>query len=162
MSAIKDPVLARRVDRPRSRRSRGWSSRRRLPYLLILPAVCFELLIHIVPLFAGVGISFLGLSQFFIRNWSAAPVTGTKNYGIALDFGSPIGHGLLHSFLITAAFTALVIGFAWVMGLSAALLVNAEFRGRRWFRTLFLVPYALPVYVAVIRGASCSTATTGR
>src|SRR4051794_25582439 len=150
MSVIKDSTVARRLDRPRRRRSRGWSSRHRLPYLLILPAVCFELLIHIVPLFAGVGISFLGLSQFFIRNWSAAPVTGTKNYGIALDFGSPIGSGLLHSFAITAAFTALVIAFSWVMGLSAALLVNREFRGRNWFRTLFLVPYALPVYVAVI------------
>src|SRR3954452_22085828 len=150
MSVIKDSAVARRLDRPRRRRSGGWSSRRRLPYLLILPAVCFELLIHIVPLFAGVGISFLGLSQFFIRNWSAAPVTGLKNYSIALDFGSPIGSGLLHSFLITAAFTALVIAMAWVMGLSAALLVNTEFRGQRWFRTLFLVPYALPVYVAVI------------
>jgi multiple sugar transport system permease protein len=30
------------------------------------------------------------------------------------------------------------------------MLVNSEFRGRRWFRALFLIPYALPVYVAVI------------
>ena len=36
------------------------------------------------------------------------------------------------------------------MGLAGALLVNSEFRGRSWFRTLFLIPYALPVYVAVI------------
>jgi multiple sugar transport system permease protein len=150
MSVIKDSAVTRRLDRPRGRRSRVWSSRRRLPYMLILPALCFELLIHIVPLFAGVGISFLGLSQFFIRNWSAAPVTGLANYRLALDFSSPIGSGLLHSFAITAGFTALVIAFAWVMGLSAALLVNTEFRGQRWFRTLFLVPYALPVYVAVI------------
>jgi multiple sugar transport system permease protein len=124
--------------------------RRRLPYLLILPAVLFELLIHVGPLLAGIGISFLGLSQFFIRNWTAAPVVGLDNYKVALDFSSPIGHGLLHSFLITLGFTALVIGISWAMGLAAALLVNSEFRGQRWFRTLFLVPYALPVYVAVI------------
>ena len=36
------------------------------------------------------------------------------------------------------------------MGLAAAQLVSTEFRGQRWFRTLFLVPYAMPVYVAVI------------
>jgi multiple sugar transport system permease protein len=30
----------------------------KLPYLLVLPALCFELLVHIVPLVAGVGISF--------------------------------------------------------------------------------------------------------
>jgi multiple sugar transport system permease protein len=127
-----------------------WMSDRRLPYLLVLPAVIFELMIHVLPLLAGVGISFLGLNQFFIRNWTAAPFEGLNNYSIALDLNSPIGDGLLHSFAITAGFTALVISFALVMGIAAALLVNSEFRGRNWFRTLFLVPYALPVYVAVI------------
>jgi multiple sugar transport system permease protein len=85
-----------------------------------------------------------------VRNWSAAPFTGLRNYRIALDFGGPIGSGLLHSFAITAAYTLIVIGLAYVMGLAGALLVNSEFRGRSWFRTLFLIPYALPVYVAVI------------
>jgi multiple sugar transport system permease protein len=150
MTAIKDDTTVRSARGPGAPRSRRWLSKRRLPYVLILPAVCFELLVHIIPLFAGVGLSFLGLTQFFIRNWTAAPVVGTKNYSIALDFSSPIGNGLLHSFLITTAFTVLVIGAAWSMGLGAALLVNAEFRGRNWFRTLFLVPYALPVYVGVI------------
>src|SRR3954449_8030988 len=150
MSVAEKNAVAPALEGVRRRRSSRWMGRRRLPYLLILPAVLFELLIHVIPLLAGIGISFLGLSQFFIRNWTAAPVVGLKNYSIALDFGSPIGSGLLHSFLITAAFTALVIGLAWSMGLWAALLVNREFRGRNWFRTLFLIPYALPVYVAVI------------
>jgi multiple sugar transport system permease protein len=151
MTAVpEDTVTARRVGGPRGRSTRRWMGTKQLPYWLILPALLFELLIHIIPLLAGIGISFLGLSQFFIRNWTAAPVTGFKNYSLSLNFGEPIGHGLLHSFAITAGFTALVIGFAWSMGLFAALLVNSEFRGRNWFRTLFLVPYALPVYVAVI------------
>ena len=55
MTAIPE---ARVSDRVRRRRRRGrWLGRRRLPYLLILPAVCFELLIHIIPLLAGIGIS---------------------------------------------------------------------------------------------------------
>jgi multiple sugar transport system permease protein len=150
MTVIREETATGEIRRPRSRRSTRWLGRRRLPYLLILPALCFELLIHILPLLTGIGISFLGLSQFFVRNWTAAPVVGLHNYGIALNFGAPIGHGLLHSFAITAAFTVLVIGLAWCMGLFGALLVNSEFRGRNWFRTLFLIPYALPVYVAVI------------
>src|SRR5262245_20265196 len=142
---------ARVSDRVRRRRRRGrWLSRGRLPYLLIAPAVFFELLVHILPLLAGIGMSFIGLSQFFVRSWSAAPFTGFRNYKIALDFGGPIGSGLLHSFAITAAYTLIVIGLSYLMGLAGALLVNSEFRGRSWFRTLFLIPYALPVYVAVI------------
>jgi multiple sugar transport system permease protein len=150
MTVIQEPTASGQVQPRRSRRSTRWMGRRRLPYLLILPALCFELLIHIIPLLTGIGISFLGLSQFYVRNWTAAPVVGFHNYAISLDFGGPIGHGLLHSFLITAAYTVIVIGVAWCMGLAGALLVNSEFRGRNWFRTLFLVPYALPVYVAVI------------
>jgi multiple sugar transport system permease protein len=148
MTAIREQTATK--PRRRSRRSRRWLGRRRLPYLLILPALCFELLVHIIPLLTGIYISFLGLSQFFVRNWTAAPWVGLHNYSIATSFSGPIGHGLLHSFAITAGYTVLVIGLAWCMGLGGALLVNGEFRGRNWFRTLFLVPYALPVYVAVI------------
>src|SRR6478736_2451099 len=148
MTAVHESV-ARPEPRARRRQSR-LLSRRRLPYLLIVPALIFELLIHLIPLFAGVGISFLGLTQFYIRNWSSAPVVGLGNYQKALDFGGPIGDGLLHSFGITAAFTVIVVGLSYAMGLAAAQLVSTEFRGQRWFRTLFLIPYAMPVYVAVI------------
>jgi multiple sugar transport system permease protein len=134
----------------RARRRQPWLSKRRLPYLLIAPAILFELLIHVIPLLTGVGISFLRLNQFFIRNWTAAPFEGLHNYDVALRFGGPIGKELVHSFLITLAFTVLVVGISWGVGMCAALLVNSEFRGQRWFRTLFLVPYALPVYVGVI------------
>jgi multiple sugar transport system permease protein len=123
---------------------------RSLPYLLLVPALIFELLIHIIPLAAGVSVSFFELNQFYIRNWLNAPFVGLQNFRIALNFDELIGGALLHSLLITSAFTVLVVGLSWVFGLAAALLVNSEFRGRGWFRALFLIPYALPVYVAVI------------
>jgi multiple sugar transport system permease protein len=150
MTVVHEKAAPTRRQLSGARFARRWTRGRRLPYLLILPAVCFELLVHILPLLAGVGISFLGLNQFFIRNWTEAPWRGLHNYDIALSFGGPIGRGLLHSFLITGAYTLLVISVSLVMGIAGALLVNSEFRGRSWFRTLFLVPYALPVYVAVI------------
>jgi multiple sugar transport system permease protein len=112
--------------------------------------LCFELLIHIVPLLAGVGISFLKLTQFYIRDWTQAPWAGLNNYKLALQLRSPIGRDILHSFEVTVAFTVLVVVFAWALGMLGALIVNSEFRGHRWFRTLFLIPYAMPVYVAVI------------
>ena len=136
--------------RSRRRGSARWQRRNRLPYLLLLPAVAAELLIHLLPLVAGVAVSFFQLTQFYIRDWSAAPWAGTRNYDVALSFDGPIGKGLLHSFEITVVYTALVVALCWGLGMGAALLVNAEFRGQRWFRTLFLVPFAMPVYVGVI------------
>jgi multiple sugar transport system permease protein len=123
---------------------------RGLPYLLLVPALIFELLIHILPMAVGMAVSFFQLNQFYIRNWLNAPFVGLQNFRIALNFDELIGGALLHSLLITSAFTVLVVGLSWVFGLAAALLVNSEFRGRGWFRALFLIPYALPVYVAII------------
>ncbi|MFC4585270.1 carbohydrate ABC transporter permease [Sphaerisporangium corydalis] len=121
-----------------------------VPYLLIIPAIALELLIHVIPMLVGVGMSFLRLTQFFIRNWSAAPFVGLSNYQVAVDFDSAVGSSLLHSFTITVAFTALSVGLSWLFGTVGAVLMQGAFRGRGFLRTFFLVPYALPVYAGVI------------
>ncbi|MFD3969870.1 carbohydrate ABC transporter permease [Streptomyces cyaneofuscatus] len=124
-----------------------------LPYLLLLPAVLLELLIHIIPMVIGIVMSFRQLTQFFINNWGAAPWTGLDNYRIAVDFDAPIGEALLHSFFVTCVFTFFSVGFAWLLGTAAAILLQESFRGRGILRAIFLVPYALPVYAAVITWA---------
>ncbi|MFH9764906.1 carbohydrate ABC transporter permease [Streptomyces microflavus] len=124
-----------------------------LPYLLLLPAVLLELLIHIVPMIIGIVMSFRQLTQFFINNWGAAPWTGLDNYRIAVDFDAPIGEALLHSFFVTCVFTFFSVGFAWLLGTAAAILLQESFRGRGVLRAIFLVPYALPVYAVVITWA---------
>jgi multiple sugar transport system permease protein len=154
VARVSDPRHAAEPSgRLRKRRAGKWTGRRRLPYLLIIPAVCAELFIHIIPLIFGVGISLLQLTQFYIRDWTQAPWAGTHNFDVALSFSEPIGAGLLHSFEITVIFTVLVVALCWGLGMAGALLVNGEFRGQRWFRTLFLIPFAMPVYVAVIAWA---------
>ena len=130
---------------PRQRRRRE-----RLPYLLLIPAILLELLIHIVPMLAGVGISFLGLTEFYLSNWRAAPFAGTGNYAIALNLNQATGQALLHSFTVTVAYTVLVLAFAWTFGMVAAVLTQRAFRGRGLVRTVFLIPFALPVFASVI------------
>ena len=129
----------RRVVRPRA-----------LPYLLLAPAIVFELLVHVVPMLTGIYISFLELNQFFLRNWLAAPFHGVDNYRYAVDFHGSIGVSLLKSFGVTIAFTVCVVAISWFLGMFAATMLQRSFRGRAALRTLFLVPYALPVYAAVI------------
>jgi len=131
---------------PRKRRRSGWW----LPYVLLIPAVLLELLIHIVPMLTGIWMSFLQLTKFFISNWSAAPFTGLKNYRVAVDFNGAVGRGLLNSFYVTCRYTVLVVGISWLLGMAAAVVLQRSFRGRAAIRTLFLVPYALPAYTGII------------
>jgi len=121
-----------------------------VPYLLVLPALLLELLIHLVPMVVGIVMSFKELTQFYIRNWSQAPWKGLGNYRVAVDFHGAIGEALLRSFGITCAFTVLAVGLSWLFGTAAAILMQDAFRGRGFLRALFMTPYALPVYASVI------------
>ncbi|WP_328393308.1 sugar ABC transporter permease [Streptomyces sp. NBC_00390] len=138
----------RRVPRIPDRIRRGG-----LPYLLLLPAVVLELLVHLIPMAIGILMSFRRLTQFYIRNWSAAPWAGPDNYKFAVDVDAPIGRALLDSFFVTCVFTVLAVGLSWLFGVSAAIVMQENFRGRGFLRAVFLTPYALPVYAAVITWA---------
>jgi multiple sugar transport system permease protein len=120
------------------------------PYLLLLPALVLELAVHVIPIAVGIWMSLKGLTLFFIRNWSLAPYVGLHNYRTALNFSNPTGDQLLHSLWVTTAYTVLSVGFAWLLGTVAAVLLQKPFRGRGLLRTIFLAPYALPAYAAVI------------
>lgn len=121
-----------------------------LPYLLLAPAIGFELVIHVVPMLTGIWMSSLQLTKFFIADWAAAPRIGLGNYRLVLDVDSAAGAGLLRAFLVTCAFTTIVLAFSWSFGMIAALALRKRFPGRGVLRTLFLIPYALPVYAGVI------------
>ncbi|MFJ6852574.1 carbohydrate ABC transporter permease [Streptomyces sp. NPDC091271] len=137
---------------PRRRRS-GRLRKIGLPYLLLLPALLLELLVHLVPMIFGIVVSFRQLTQFYIRDWATAPWTGFDNYAVSVDFDAPVGEALVQSFLTTCLFTVLSVGLCWFLGTAAAVFMQETFRGRGFLRTLFLVPYALPVYAAVITWA---------
>lgn len=132
-----------------------------VPYLMLFPALILELLIHLVPMVVGIVISFKGLTQFFIRDWGSAPWSGLDNYRMAVKFNQPVGEALLHSFWVTVMFTVLSVGFSWLIGTAAAILMQDAFRGRAIMRAIFLVPYALPVYAAVITWAFMFQQDTG-
>jgi multiple sugar transport system permease protein len=154
MSASKATVQVERPERVVSqtgkRPPRLHLSRRLIPYLFIAPAVIFELFIHIIPMLVGIFVSLIGLTLFYVHYWIQAPFIGLQNYKVALNFSGAAGSALLHSFLITVGYTVLVVAGSWLLGMAAALLLNGDFRGRGIFRTLFLVPYALPAYIEVI------------
>lgn len=129
-------------------RTRWWDREGVIPYLLIAPAIFFELLVHFIPMVVGVIMSLYGLTLFTLHHWSSAPYVGLSNFKLAVS--GPIGAALLQSFEVTLPFTVLVVGLSWAIGMLAATGLNVEFRGRALLRSALLVPYALPVYVAII------------
>jgi multiple sugar transport system permease protein len=136
--------------RAKQRPGRKPGHNRRLPYLLLAPAVLLELLIHIIPMLVGIWMSFVKLTKFFIANWSAAPWAGLDNYRVAVDLNGAVGQGLLRSFGVTVAFSVAAVALSWGLGMAAAVALQPEFRGRSLVRTLFLVPYALPAYAGIL------------
>lgn len=78
------------------------------------------------------------------------PGPAFDNYSVSVHFDEPVGEALLHSFFVTIGFTLLSVGLCWLIGTAAAIYMQDTFRGRGILRALFLVPYALPVYAAVI------------
>ncbi|NED54856.1 sugar ABC transporter permease, partial [Micromonospora aurantiaca] len=52
-------------------------------------------------------------------------------------------------------------GLSWLLGTAAAILMQERFRGRGPLRAIFLVPYALPVYTAVMTWAFMFQRDTG-
>ncbi|MDF3302054.1 carbohydrate ABC transporter permease [Streptomyces tropicalis] len=144
------PAGAHTPGAARGPRRPGRIRRGALPYLLLLPALVLELLVHLVPMAIGVVMSFKQLTQLYIRDWGTAPWSGLGNYRMSVDFDAPVGQALLHSFLVTVVFTLLSVALCWLIGTAAAICMQDSFRGRGLLRALFLVPYALPVYAAVI------------
>jgi len=132
-----------------------------MPYLLIAPTILLELLVHFVPMVAGVVMSFYKLTLFTLHHWSTAPFGGLSNFRLAVDVNGPIGSALLHSFEITVPFTIVVVALSWAIGMTAAVGLTAEFRGRSWLRSVLLIPYALPVYVGVITWSFMLQRSTG-
>jgi multiple sugar transport system permease protein len=154
MSVATEKAPAATEPEPRVKKKRGPDHRpglsRKLPYLLLAPAVLLELLIHIIPMLVGIWMSFVKLTKFFIANWSAAPWAGFDNYRVALDFDNAVGEGLLKSFGVTVVFSLITLALAWCLGMAAAVALQPPFKGRALVRTLFLVPYALPAYAGIL------------
>jgi multiple sugar transport system permease protein len=142
-----EPSGPPRPEPDKPKRGRGW---RWTPYLFLLPALALELFVHFGPMVAGVVMSSLKLTQYQLARWWEAPWAGLANYRVILDLDQPVGASLFGSFLVTAAFTLIVVTTSWCLGLAGAISLQRVRRGRGTLRTLFLIPYALPVFAAVI------------
>jgi arabinogalactan oligomer/maltooligosaccharide transport system permease protein len=116
------------------------------PYLFVAPAMAAMLLISFYPLAMAVFYSFTDMNQYNMGNPYVRPsfrFVGLKNYVEAL--GDP---QLLQVAWQTVIWTAICVFFHAVLGLTLAMLLNRPMRGRGIYRTLLLIPWAVPSFIS--------------
>lgn len=123
---------------PRARGRMTLTRRRsRFAYLLLTPAVLFVGMLIAYPLFVAVQLSFTP-GRFATLSNAARTFSLEQYTGVFTDPDSLAQLGL------TAIYVVGTIGPAFGLGLAVALLLRHPFRGRRWLRSLILLPWAVP------------------
>src|SRR6266508_6528908 len=124
---------------PRISLSRTTRRRYLLFILLITPAFLLRLITAAYPILQTIYLGFTNLSILKGTN----DFIGLKNY---LAMGSNIGVRGATAFTIVFILTTTLLDL--VFGMLIALLLNANFRGRTFARTINLITCAIPTFVA--------------
>ena len=127
--------------RPRRRRSALQRKQTRLAWLMLLPALAAVGFVAFYPLGQTIYYSFT--DQQFLAGIEPTKWVGLENY-------KDLIHDTLFrdSVVLTIKFTAITVGFEFVLGMIIALVVNSGFKGRGVMRAMMLVPWAIPTVVA--------------
>jgi ABC-type sugar transport system permease subunit len=126
-------------DPPRRISLRERTREGRFAFALLIPSIVVVFGIVIYPIIKTLITSFYAVKSPFPGTW---PGVGLRNYTTALhqaEFWSSI--------LRTLYFTAVSTTFEVILGLGIALLLNAPLRMRWLFRTIVVMPWALPTIV---------------
>ncbi len=115
---------------------------RRFPWLLLAPALLVLLGVVLFPLLYNFYLAFRNMSLYRFRDHS---FVGFEQFALILK--EPVFYQLLGKSLIWTVVN--VIGHVTI-GVSLALLLNGPVRGRAVFRTLLILPWAMPQYISAL------------
>jgi sn-glycerol 3-phosphate transport system permease protein len=110
-----------------------------LPYLLVAPQIAITLVFFLWPASQAVWQSMLREDPFGLRS----AFVGLDNFRRVLS-----DPGYLHSVEVTAVFTLAMTALAMVSGLVLAVMADRVLRGRGFYRTLLIWPYAVAPAIA--------------
>lgn len=118
----------------------AWSDRN-APYLLIAPTLVGIVIVDVYPLFFNTLIS---LQERKISTAHPAFV-GLSNYTAVVRDPE-----MLHALWVSVIFTVASVACSYAIGLVLALLLSRPIWGRGVLRSLFIVPWAMPAFVAAL------------
>lgn len=115
-----------------------------LAYGLLIPAFIVVGTFIVYPLYLAFRLSFLEGQTMNLTDISHTSFSMQNYITVLTDYKT------WRSVWVSIVYTAVSTGGAFILGLVTALLLNKHFFGRRWFRTLILLPWAVPGVVAVL------------
>ena len=115
---------------------------RSFPYLLVLPAALVMLAVVLFPLAYNFYLAFRNMSLF---HFSDHAFVGLEQFRLLLS--DPVFYRTLGKSLV---WTAVNVFFHVSIGVLLAVLLSGPVRGRALFRTLLILPWAMPQYIAAL------------
>ncbi|MFP8956350.1 carbohydrate ABC transporter permease [Natrialbaceae archaeon A-CW3] len=133
-------------------------------YLLLTPVILLLGAIALYPLLRTLELSlyrnvltdpeFVGLENYvqLFTGGANARMPGTTTFlpGITTSGEFPFVHvsGIFRSALaVTLIFTVVSVFFETIIGFGQALVLDQDFRGRRWVRAAIIIPWAIPIVI---------------
>ncbi len=113
----------------------------RLAYFYTMPAFFLMGLMIVYPFLFNIVISFSNMNLTHFRDWH---ITGLGNY-LQVVSGS-----FWYYFFKTVLWTVLNVIFHVGIGVGLALLLNKDIKGKSIFRTLLILPWAVPQYITAL------------
>ncbi len=117
-------------------------ARNRLAYYYILPAFLIMGFVVLYPFFYNIVISLTNMNLTHFRNWR---FVGLRQYQEVLS-----DPRFYEVFGKTVLWTVINVFFHVTIGVTLALLLNRPLRGRAIFRTLLILPWAVPQYITAL------------
>jgi len=118
------------------------------PYLVSLPALLVTIFIVIVPITTAIMLSFTGMDP---KHQSKFPWVGFDNYTL-IATGSGLAGSVFWSILgWTLVWTLVATSMAILVGFMLAIIAhNDRIKGKTFFRTVFLLPWAVPAFITIM------------
>lgn len=114
----------------------------RLAYYYILPAFLIMGLVVLYPFFYNIVLSFSNMNLSHFLDWE---LVGIRQY--VKVFTDPMFYSVLWKNILWTVFNLIFhVGF----GVGLALILNNPLRGRTLFRTLLILPWAVPQYITAL------------
>ena len=115
---------------------------RSFPYLLLLPALAAMLLVVLFPLLYNFYLAFRNMSLYHFTDHSFVGLEQFREI-----FSQPVFYVLFGKSLL---WTVLNVTFHLAIGLFLAVLLAGPVRGRGFYRTLLILPWAMPQYISAL------------